>query len=482
MRTAATRLFRRPGQPRRWPVTGWLGLAMALAAAAAPADDREPRLVGTVDVAPAWAGHPVGFALVTAGERQYVAFYAADRHLTVAARTLDRDDWTIVRLPTAQDGPPAGPGQTSAVVGWDSHNSIEMAVDAEGQVHLAGNMHDTGLTYYRTRVPGEVATFVQLPAMTGHDETRCTYPLFLTRADGALVFRYRSGRSGDGDVLFNIYDPATRGWRRLFAGCLFDGERARNAYPLPPVRGPDGCYHLSWVWRETADCATNHDLCHARSRDLVAWETAGGRPLGLPIRLATPGVTVDPVPIGGGILNGTGQVGFDTPGRPVLAYFKYDVLGVSQAYVARFERDGWRIVQLSDWDRRIEFAGEGSLPKFELGLTAVRPAGPGALRLGFWHPTDGSGEWVLDEATLGVLRREPPLRRLPRGLGRVESRFPGMQVRFAEDSGTPPPGRRFVLRWETLPANRDQPRRKPWPAPSMLRVAEVRDPPPDGVR
>ena len=41
-----------------------------------------------VDVAPAWSGHPVGFSIETADDRQYVAFYDAQRRMTVAARTL----------------------------------------------------------------------------------------------------------------------------------------------------------------------------------------------------------------------------------------------------------------------------------------------------------------------------------------------------------------------------------------------------------
>lgn len=84
----------------------------------------------------------------------------------------------------------------------------------------------------------------------------------------------------------------------------------------------------AWVWREAPDAAANHDLSSARSRDLVAWEGADGHPVALPITLATPGMIVDPVPVGGGILNGTGQVGFDSRQRPALAYFKHDAAGM----------------------------------------------------------------------------------------------------------------------------------------------------------
>jgi hypothetical protein len=108
------------------------------------------------------------------------------------------------------------------VLGWDSHNSVVMAIDSAGQIHLAGNMHDNGLTYYRTREPAAIATFEQVAAMTGRDEDRCTYPLFMTLADSRLVFRYRSGQSGNGDWIMNVFDTATQTWRRHIDTPLFD--------------------------------------------------------------------------------------------------------------------------------------------------------------------------------------------------------------------------------------------------------------------
>jgi len=432
-------------------------------------------IVGSIDVAAVWSGHPVGFALLTCGDRQYVAFYAADRHLTVAARRLDSDRWEFARLPSEQHGPPRGPKQTSAIVGWDSHNSIAMAADAAGHIHVAGNMHATGLSYWRTEEPGDIASFEQVKAMTGRDEERCTYPVFFTFADGRLGFQYRSGSSGNGDTLLNVYDVASRSWRRLVDRPIFDGEQTRNAYPHPPLLGPDGRFHLSWVWREAPDAATNHDLSYARSRDLVEWEGADGRPVALPITLATPGMIVDPVPVGGGILNGTGQVGFDSRNRPVLAYFKHDSAGMSQAYVARWQDDRWHIVQVSDWQHRFDPAGRGSLPQVDIRLGAVQPGATGELRLPFGHVKDGSGTWVLDEESLVVLRVDPATRRFPRSLLKVETRFPGMRARFADDHGSSGvPGQRFILRWEALGPNRDRPRDEPWPPPTPLRVVEIR--------
>jgi hypothetical protein len=231
-------------------------------------------------------------------------------------------------------------------------------------------MHNNGLTYYRTQVPAAIETLEQVPAMVGREEKRCTYPMFLTRTDGLLLFRYRSGGSGNGRDYFNAYDESDRSWRRLFEEPFFDGEEKRSAYAHQPILGPDGRYHSSWVWRDTPDCSTNHDLGYARSSDLIEWETIDGRSIALPIRLDTPGIVVDPVPVEGGLLNGTGRVGFDSRGRPILAYYKYDPAGRSQAFVARHEGDAWRIRQVSDWDDRFELTGRGSLPTAHISLGA----------------------------------------------------------------------------------------------------------------
>ena len=91
-------------------------------------------------------------------------------------------------------------------------------------------------------------------------------------------------------------------WRRFFDGPLLDGEGERSAYSSGPHRGPDGRFHLLWMWRETPDAMTNHTLSYARSRDLIHWETSSGKPLARPITLANAEV-IDPAKPGEGLIN-----------------------------------------------------------------------------------------------------------------------------------------------------------------------------------
>ena len=59
-------------------------------------------------------------------------------------------------------------------------------------------------------------------------------------------------------------------------------------------------------------------------------------------------------------------------------------------------------------------------------------------------------------------------------VGKPEVKFPGIQVRWAEDSGeTGEKDSYYMLRWETLGSNRDRPREGLLPPPSMLRVIKV---------
>lgn len=424
-----------------------LTIALVLLAAA-------PAVAEMLDIAPVWAGHPVGFCLYTHGTVQFAAYYDAERRMTVAARNLDETVWRTAILPET--------------LGWDSHNYVTLAVDDGGFIHLSGNMHAVPLVYYRTAKPLDITTFERAP-MIGSREERCTYPKFVRAPGIGLVFTYRDGRSGDGDQIMNVYDTASKTWRRLSDTPLTSGGGQMNAYLSTPTLGPDGRFHVCGVWRDTPDCATNHDVSYARSADLVRWENAAGQPVPLPMTSATMDI-VDPVPPGGGVINGGVALGFDSEKRPLIAYHKYDEQGNSQAHIARFQDGAWKKQQLSRWDYRWAFSGGGAIP-FEINLSAPAPAGPGKLKVSYHHATQGAGEFIIDEATLAVVGATVKKAKPADAATPAEDGLPGMKQQRAGDSGTPPAGGpRYSLRWETLGANRDKPRPGPAPAPSMLRL------------
>ncbi len=412
-------------------------------------------IVEVVDIAEVWSGHPVEFSLVTRGDRQFVAFYDAERRMTVAARTLGETIWQTQTL--------------STTLGWDSHNYVTLALDEGGHVHVAGNMHNVPLIYFRTTTALDVQSLTRVTSMVGSNEASATYPEFFSGPEGKLIFAYRDGGSGDGNHIFNTYDAEARAWSRLLDTPLTDGQGQYNAYPVGPIQGPDELWHLVWVWRDTPDASTNHDLSYARTVDLVEWESGAGESVNLPITLTT-GDIVDAVPAGGGMINNNTKVGFDAENRPIIAYHKYDADGNTQLYNARLEDGVWVSHRTSNWDYRWEFGGGGTLV-FEIEVEPVVAAADGTLTQRYYHAEYGGyGAFRLDPETLAAEAEiEPPLP-YPRELDTPESATPEMVTRWQEDTGvSPEPGVVYLLRWETLPSNRDEPR-STIPPPTQLRV------------
>jgi len=430
-------------------------------AATGQARGSRPTVLEVVDVAPAWSGHSVGYCLLTHDERQYAAFYDDERRMTVAMRDVSSSDWAFKRLKSR--------------VGWDSHNYITMCMDAEGFLHLSGDMHGDPLVYYRSERPFDIDSLARREAMVGRDERRCTYPQFLTTAAGDLLFLYRDGGSGDGVQLLNRYDAASKTWSRRLSTPLFDGLGRVSCYPEGPVLGPDGYLHLIWVWRATGACETNHLLCYARSKDMAQWETAGGEPIALPMSPESAATLIDPVPIEGGMINESTVVGFDAEGRTILSYHKFDADGNTQIYNARWEESQWKIHRASDWKHRWFFSGGGTI-EVDVDLGPVTVSRDGSLLQGYKHVEYGDGVWVLDEMSL------KPTASIRGGTGLLAhhntpaSTYPDMKVRWKEDESRRDfDGCRYFLRWEAPLANRDA-RKETVAEPEMLRVYKVRHP------
>ncbi len=429
---------------------------------AKPANSRLFAVEDVLDISTVPASFPVGFCLLTHERLQYVAYYDADRNMTVACRQPDSRKWEYKVLPSK--------------VGRDSHNYIAMAVDQQGHLHVSGNMHCVPLIYFRTQKVGEIST-LKKRRMNGYLEESVTYPRFMQGSFSELIFSYRSGSSGNGVDIFKVYDHTKQVWRNLIDTPLVDGiSTGMSGYRSGPVKGPDGLYHMAIVWRDTPDCATCHDISYVRSPDLKTWENARGEPVKLPITYKSKGIVVDPVPVKGGLINMGFGVGFDHRKRPIVFYTKYDKKGNSQIYNARLEEKKWKIYQTSDWSRRWAFEGGGFIA-CEIRASGVRVRPKGVLIQTYWNETQGNGVWRLAPRTLKptgqYVNRNAKI--IPPHLQKPESGFPGMQVRWSHDRGKPlRRGVQYRIRWETLGPNRDHPRSGKQPAPSMLRLYQFR--------
>lgn len=246
-------------------------------------------------------------SLVTHGDQQYISYYDADGYLVLGKRKLDSEQWTLHRT------------QYKGNV-KDAHNVISMMVDGEGYLHVSFDHHGHKLNYCRSIAPGSLELGAKIP-MTGDDEGNVTYPEFYPLAGGDLLFVYRSGSSGRGNLVMNHYSLKDHKWTRV-QDVLIDGEDKRNAYWQLYV-DEKGTIHLSWVWRETWNVETNHDICYARSFDKgVTWHKSNGERYELPIRLSNAEYACR-LPQNSELINQT-SMSADAAGNPYIATYWRD--------------------------------------------------------------------------------------------------------------------------------------------------------------
>lgn len=427
------------------------------------------------DVGRTWAGMYVGQSLLTTETDQYVAYYDPDRVMTIAQRKigvngLPVSGWTHRAL--------------DSTLGWDSHNYVTLAVDRDNALHVSGNMHGTPLEYFRTQPGGNIDTLARVPTMVENTpEDRVTYPVFLRQGNGGLFFYYRDGGSGDGSTFMNRYDEKSKSWSSVVDGQLFDGNGSTqdphgdwNAYQTQPTFGPDGFFHMLWVWRDTPDVATNSVLTYARTKDFVQWYAADGTPLTLPFRHGE-GDVVDPVPSGGGLVNGLQAIGFGSRNRVVVTYSKYDAHGNVQLWAAEPDEGGdWRTHQLTTWDNPMEFEGTGTL-SIPFGVAGAEANDDGTLSIEY--SCHGARQTLTVDESFAFVSQSGRAPVYPRALTDVRGNDPALGARVAVDLGESygfDPKHTYVLRWETLGTNHDEPR-ETWPKDgTALTVALLEDP------
>lgn len=320
-------------------------------AAAAPVNTTAPSSPHTdprmVNVARGWAKNSVNAVIfrhnsvVTWKDTQFIAFYDGDGYLELGKRSSGDKAWQLKR--TSYTGNTA-----------DAHNSISLMTDGDGYLHIAWDHHNNPLRYCRSISPGSLELTEKMP-MTGQHEEKVTYPDFYKMPDGGLLFLYRDGASGNGNLVIDRYDTQKKRWTQV-QDDLIDGQGGRNAYWQACVDGR-GSVHLSWVWRESPDVGSNHDICYARSADGgLTWEKADGEKYQLPITLTTAEYAWR-VPMHSGLINQTSMCA-DADGKPYIAtYWRPAGSEVPQYQLVWYDGKKWEERVLSQ--RVSPFALEG---------------------------------------------------------------------------------------------------------------------------
>ena len=397
-----------------------------------------------------WSAHRIKPYLLTRGEHQFVAYFDANRQMTVAHRELDKP-WRYYKV--------------DSYLGWDSHNYVTMELDKTGHLHVMGNMHGDPIEYFKTTVPYKVRSLKRVQKMVDEGvEKRMTYPIFMRNKTNELIVKYRDGGSGNGNEIYNIYDTEKRTWSKLHQNQFLDGEGKMSGYFEGPTKGPDGNFHLIWVWRNTPNAATNHSLSYAKSADLVNWTDSNGKPLALPITLDKTEI-IAPVPAFGGMINGNVKIGFDQNDKPIVTYHKYDEKGNTQIYVTRKVGSNWKSKQVSNWnDFRWDFGGHGSLGKFLVRTYSVKVLNDDELAVKVRKDND-IFRFILNNETLETIRVEdsnlypPQISRITQVSNPLIENSTNLKLEqhvFEGQGDLGPSGQKYYLSWMSQPGNRDR--------------------------
>lgn len=284
-------------------------------------------------------------SLVTFGDTQTIAFYDGDGNVMLGQRKIGTSAWKLQKTRFK--------GQAQ-----DAHNVISLGVDGRGILHMVWDLHNQKLRYVRSLAPGSLELTEEMP-MTGEEEIRVTYPQFYHLPDGDLLFLYRDGSSGNGNAMLNRYDLQTDKWQAV-QHPLVAGGGQRNAYLNTLAVDSKGGIHLSWVWRDSPDVATNHDVCYAFSPDEGrTWQKSSGEKYQMPITIENAEVAWT-VPRNSELINQT-SMAVDSNDRPVaVTYWRPQGTEVPQYQLVWHDGQKWQQSQVGARTQAFRLSGGGT--------------------------------------------------------------------------------------------------------------------------
>jgi hypothetical protein len=283
-------------------------------------------------------------ALTSFKNYQFASFYDGEGNVIIARRKIKSDNWIIKKTPFKGNAA-------------DAHRSISITIDGEGYLHISWDHHNTRLRYAKSLKPLGL-NFGQEEPMTGINENRVSYPEFYKLPDGNLLFFYRDGGSGNGSLVINNYNVKTKKWIQVQKN-LIDGEGKRNAYWQSCV-DEKGMVHISWVWRETPDVASNHDICYARSKDGgVTWERSDGKKYSLPITESNAEYAVK-IPPNSELINQTSMTVISRGNILIATYWRDKGEAVPQFHVVLKTDNEWLVQNLGFRKSAFSLSGVGT--------------------------------------------------------------------------------------------------------------------------
>jgi hypothetical protein len=203
--------------------------------------------------------------ILTYSGYQYAVYYNLNRNVCIARRKMPLGTWQEVVLPYRNTVD-------------DAHNTISIGISAkDGRIHLSYDHHNDPLRYCYTvkgsandpdNMPWDASTFSTTTSIMDKAIPNVTYPRFISKPDGNLLFECRFRWSGYGDSYLREYNADTQTWSLI--GRYVQGEDVTPdacAYINGMSYDKSGRLHVTWCWRDDFGGGSNHDFYYAYSED-----------------------------------------------------------------------------------------------------------------------------------------------------------------------------------------------------------------------
>ena len=186
-------------------------------------------------------GQAIQDNIITRNGYQFCCYVNGNNKVCIAKRNVNSPKWehkVIESFPT--DVKP------------DGHYYLSMGMDRDGQIHLVGGEHGSPMRYVRTATPYDIDSFLRMTNMYGKDnETEVSYPCFVNKKDGGLLFFYRSGGSDETyRYIVNAFidEPNDHRWVRLSSNLIYGNHTDGYPYLNHIVVDNDGIIHIAGIY------------------------------------------------------------------------------------------------------------------------------------------------------------------------------------------------------------------------------------------
>jgi hypothetical protein len=203
--------------------------------------------------------------IITYRGYQYAVYYNLNRNVCIARRKMPLGSWQEIVLPYRNTVD-------------DAHNTISIGISAkDGRIHLSYDHHNDPLRYcYSVKgsandpenMSWDASAFSTTTSIMDKTIPNVTYPRFISKPDGNLLFECRFRWSGYGDSYLREYNADTQTWSLI--GRYVQGEDVTPdacAYINGMSYDKFGRLHVTWCWRDDFGGGSNHDFYYAYSED-----------------------------------------------------------------------------------------------------------------------------------------------------------------------------------------------------------------------